>query len=544
MLKKTNTNAKKSSAFKKGVLIYSVALTLIIAALLCVLWTYLDSYQQSLPRAYAENHVANMDSEDIREAFVEALDGKCVYETEEEAADALVTLLLKDGELRARKDATNSTADVPVFNIFCGKNCVAKLCLKRTANGAYGFERWQAEKPQANAEILDLLAKKKTLTVPAEAILSINGHEAPKTLGVETEDPFCSPLETASDLKFLKYEITMPYCTDDISVSLGEKTLIKAENDEYDYPAEARITTVVNAPIGASVFINGLKLPESYIKENDIDYPFLSELESKLADRLKSNVWAVEKLTHAPEIKVIHNGRELKESRNENGVIYFIGNDIEFKDYTLFAPKGAIVTVNGIDITDEYIVSRDSLYPEIKEYSSLLVNPITNTKYSFKGLTRQPEIKVTYDRQEINVRNEGEVFTCKAAPPAEDIPMYEEKALNFTKTLMLYMFGGRDGIGERISDALAYTKHESDAYNKILDTYSGMYYRKKMEITYNTLYVDDYVSYAENAFYCVVHYDVFGQSIETGKTDKAAGEYKLTFIKDGDNWLLYHLLLY
>ncbi len=544
MFKKLYNRLKKLSVFKKGLLIYSSILVIIVTAFFTVLWTYLASYQNSLPRSYAENYVKNMGIEEIRSAFLTNLEGKCLYETEEEAADALCKLLLKDVALRARKDATNSTSERPVFNIYCGKNSVAKLCLKRAANGAYGFERWEAESLIPNEDILELTAKHRLFTIPSEATLFVNGYEVDKSIAALTGDPFCSPLEKSSALSFVSYDIAMPYSLEEISVKLNGVELENFEGDEYNYPEASRITVKINAPTDALVYVNGLKLPESYITEKDAYFPFLSVLESKSENTPKSNIWEVKGLTSTPDIKVICRGRELKRFTDEGNCFYYIGNDVKLTDYTLYAPSGATVTVNGIDITDEYLVNRNSPYPEMSEYIDLLVNPVTNSEYVFKGLINPPQIGVVFDGNSVSVSEKNGVYSCNAAPSDDEINEYDVLATDFTKTLISYMFGGRDGLNERLSATLAFTKHDSAAYNKILDTYSGAYYIRQMDITYNALYVDGYISYAENAFYCVVHYDIFGKNPESGRTNTAAGEYKLTFIESNDEWLLYDLLLY
>ncbi len=533
---------KKASAYKKGLIIYCVVLVLLMTAALIVLWNFLSSYQQSLPRYYAENYVSKIDTKEIRDAFVSAFDGKCVYETPQEAADALCDLLLKENSLRARKNAADSTADAPVFNIYCGKNNVATLRLNRAEDGAFGFERWKADSVVANPDILSLTANRKIFTLPEKAVLYINGKEVSADLAKVADDPFCSPLEKASVLKFSQYEITMPYSSDEVSVILDGNPL-EGEGNEYDYPAGARISTVVNAPVGALVYINGLKLPESYISEKEAGFPMLSVLEESHSDIPKCNIWRVDGLSANPEIRVIFDGQELYLHHSENGISYYIGNEVKLKDYTLYVPAGASVTVNGIAVGDEFITDRDRLYPEVEEFSTLLKAPVMNTVYTFSGLIHTPDIKVVLNGNEMAISEENGVFKCFNSPDSAEIPTYEALSLNFTKTMMEYIFGGRTDREARLAKALRYTKRNSSAYENVKGTYGGIYYNKYMDITYNGLYVDSFVSYADNAFYCVVHYDIYTENKEAGKYSTAVGEYELLFIDDGNGWLIYELVL-
>lgn len=535
---------KSWSLFKKSFVVYCIVLLIAVVVLLSFLWSYLDSYQKSLPRYYAESHVKSLKNSDVYDAFLAVIKDKCVYEKPEEAANAIASLLLENEALRARKDAAVSTDDAQLFNVFSGNKKVASFRLKRAPDGKYGFKRWAAEPLVANQDAISRLVKTQYFTVPEKALLSINGYEVDKTTGVPTEDPFCSPLEESSALGFLKYEIEMPFSSDEYAVLLDGKALVNDGGTEYNYPDSARLSVKVNAPLGAEVFINGKKLPESFILENEVAYPLISVLDASLENAPKTTVWSVSGLSHAPETVVVHKGKKLSESYVDDGIGYYLADDITLSDYTLIAPEGSIVTVNGINITDDYIVSRGSLYDDINDYASLLVNPITNTEYSFKGLIAAPDIKVSFRDEELSPSLVDGVYQCKALPDKSAISAHEDLALEFTKTLMAYMYGGRENISDRMYAALAYTKRNSSAYTMITDTYSGVFYNKPMTITYNSLYVDGYISYADNAFYCVVHYDVYAIHEPSGKTDTPKGEYKLTFIKENDEWLIYSLLLY
>ncbi len=543
MLIKIKNYFKSLSAFKRVLWIYCSALTVIMIALLCVLWTFLASYQSSLPRYFAESYVKKLDSDDIIELYKEALEESCVYETPQEASEALASILTKDGVIRARKDSSLSTDDAPVFNMLCGKNNIGKLYLTRAKNGAYGFERWKLEKLTANADTIELLALQRTFTVPADAILYINGVKVNSDKAIAATDPFISPLEKQSSLSFVAYEIVMPYSSDEVTVTYGADSL-SAAGDNYDYPVGTRKELTVYAPSTASVYINKLMLPASYILEKDIMYPNATELDKANGAAPLLNSYKVTSLTAVPEITVVYNGHELSGEAEGNTVTY-LADDVIPKDYTLYAPAGAVISVNGVVVAEKYAVSQGSVFHEVKKYADLLVKPVLNVEYRFEGLISKPTFSVTLNGEAVAITDSGDgVLQCKLMPDDEAIEDYELLALDFTHSIMNYMYGGREVIGETISEVLGCTKHGSDAYNKIQDTYSGMFYRPQMDITYNELYVDSYAVYADNAFYCEVHYDVFASNPTINRTDAAKGVYKLVYINENGNWLLYDVVLY
>ncbi len=540
MLDKIKGYFKRLSAFGKGLWIYGTVLTVLAVAVFTVLWTFLASYQSSLPRYFAENYVKTLNGDDIVELYKEALADSCEYETPEEAARALAAMLTSDGSIRARKDSVNGTDDAPVFKLLCGKNNIGKLYLVKGKSGSYGFSRWRVEKLIANSETVELLARQRTYTVPAEAVLFINGKQVDIAKAITADDPFMSPLEKQSALKFVSYEVLMPFSSDEVSVKYNGGEL-EAKGYCYDYPGEARKEYSLTVPSTAAVYINNLMLPESFITEKGVFYPNFSALEEKLDAAPRLNTYKVTSLTAVPEIKVIYNGHELK----GDGSGVYLADDVTPTDYTLYVPNGAAVTVNGIAVDASYEVSQGSAFHEIKKYTELLVNPILNTEYSFKGLLVKPTVVVTHNGKTLELTDNGDgVLQCKAAPDSASEQTYETLALDFTAAMMSYMYGGREVITETFNAALALTKHDSDAYRKIKDTYSGMYYRVQMDVTYHELYVDSFAVYADNAFYCEVHYDLSAYSTQYNKSDKAAGVYKLVFIKQNGVWLVYDVVLH
>ena len=168
----------------------------------------------------------------------------------------------------------------------------------------------------------------------------------------------------------------------------------------------------------------------------------------------------------------------------------------------------------------------------------MLVNAKTLCKYRVDGLFFKPEIAVTdsFGSPCELTRTADDEYCCNAAPSPELIGEYDRFTGDFAVAMVEYSMEGRDYVSENFSQVLSYTGYESNAYNVISDSFSAMYWQMNHTLTYNDLYTDNYISYADNAFTCDIHFDVVGERISfPGRFDYSTGIYKVLCIETNGN---------
>lgn len=535
------SNNGKTTAFKKGMLIYIGVLVLLIVASQIVLWEFLSSYQQSLPETVANRFAKNANEDYWKSFLTENIHGS-PFSAKEADVQIAYDAYIKGKELKVRRSALESKDGYQVFKISGNDLELCSITLKQTADGSFGMARWETEKEEASEALLDAVNPLLTLFIPKDGSFTVNGASA-EVKGEVTESPYLTAFESKEEKGFTKYTFRAPCEKQDIAVKSGDEVLKLSENKDgtyiFDLPGE-RIDQSITVPEGAEVYVNELRLTTEYISQKGADYPFINPLEKELADAPKATVYTVKGLYQKPDVRVVYNGEELVGSDNgENGIAYAFNE--KGTDYRLQVPENAVVKVNGIDISgnDDYITAKDIEYMAVSEYGAELVNPLKCAVYAFKGMMFVPEIEVANaeNGEEYQVTKlTASDYVCNFAPDAALLTEYGELAQNFTIAMMEYMFFGREKMAETFPKALSLTRKNSKAYTSIYDSYSGIYWRREHVITYNDMYVDGFIKYADNAFQCDVHYDVTGNAVTVDRVDYAKGVYRLLFVKGNNGW--------
>ena len=531
----------KNLTFKKGMLIYIGVLVLLLLVSQIVLWSFLSSYQESLPETTAREYLDSVDEETWKKLLTESIYGSPFSDKTTDVVNAYNTLI-KDKSLKIRRSSVDSKEECQVFKIYGDDVELCKITLTPRGNGSFGMARWGMEKKELSSGLLERVNPELTVFLPSGAGFEVNDKYA-ELEGELTQSPYITPFEKEGE-SFVKYTFRAPCDKTNVRAKSDGKELKLAENDGNTYIFDAiggRIDQSITVPEGAEVYVNDIRLTTEYISDKGVDYPFLNPLEINRDNVPKSTVYTVKGLYNKPTVKVVYNGEELTATEKGKDNLAYAFNE-KGTDYSLEVPSGAAVKVNGVDISgkDEYIKAKDLPYADVLDYEAELVNPVRSVVYSFKGMLFAPDIEVTNTES-------GESYTvvqltkneygCKNEPVSEELlPEYEKLAEDFTVAMMEYMFYGREMLAETFARALSLTRKDSEANRFIRDSYSGVYWRREHNITYNSLYVDNYKVYADNAFKCDVHYDVTGNAVSVNRVDYAKGIYRLLFIKNNDGW--------
>ena len=444
-----------------------------------------------------------------------------------------------------------STDEAPVFILSAGGSDICRLYLTEKEKGFFGFKRWQTAKTEPCAESFASLCPSVSVTMPKDALLYINGIQADLEQAQTAECPAVSEFEKENAPSFIRYVFNSPYSGTVLKTERNGKELASVYENEgfyvFDYPKSEKFSRLVSVPEGCEVYVNGVRLSASYITEKGAPYPLLSPLELNRTDVPRSTVYTVEGLYGKPEIRVIYRGGALAPFSEEGDGVTYALEGLMTSDYNLSVPAAAKVSVNGVDITGnrDYISESGIEYKAVQKYKSLLEEPKVCVVYKLSGLFFRPDISVRSqngEEQKLTQQGRGE-YVCDMLPPKASISEFEQLALGFAGDMIYYSFKGQANFQGNLNKALSHTLKDSGAYVTVRDSYWSMYWKIEHDITYNRLEVDNYISFAANAFSCDVHYDVTGRGVTMNRTDHAAGIYRLLYIHTEGEWQIAELTL-
>lgn len=113
--------------------------------------------------------------------------------------------------------------------------------------------------------------------------------------------------------------------------------------------SSAAKTYTVSAPINAEVRINGVKVSESYVTNDNYRFFIGSVWETSVPDIARCVQYTVNGLYGQPTVTATLDGEELEVYVDEDGTSFHAKYPQKWvKDYTVSVPKGAAVHVNGI----------------------------------------------------------------------------------------------------------------------------------------------------------------------------------------------------
>jgi len=423
---------KSLNSFKKGILIYSGVLVVLVLISQIVLWAFLSSYQQSLYDSFANNYTKNAKPDYWRSFLAENIYGSD-YSTAEQDVDTAYDMLFKDKKLVCRRSVLESKDNYQVFKVSNGNTDICNLVIEKKGSGAFGMARWKVTRVDALEDCLESINPLLNVMVPEGSSFAVSGKDV--TTGAEkTENPLATPFETEGVPSFVKYSFRAPCGDWTINASYESTPLSLKQHDNniyvFDTPGE-RYNNSITVPEGAEVYVNDIRLTLNYISEKSAPCPFINPLEQGLEKAPKASVYTVEGLYNKPSIKVVYGGAELSCKEGEDGALLYPFNT-SGTDYTLQVPVGCVVTVNGMDISNDsqYLTGNNVEYTNVSLYKEELVNAKMCNVYTLKGMLFEPDVKVTDSMGTAltitKLTNQN--LSCYYTPSAQQVSSLEEGA--------------------------------------------------------------------------------------------------------------------
>ncbi len=225
---------KRSSKFKKFLIIYAAALLVILIVGMIIFGSFLKSLEKSQPSNIAKNVAENLvaskapsflkDNADAINCFGEPDDLIATFATNVEGVESLSFIENKDYR-----------ADAPSYNITADGNTVAKLTLKKSGSGSFGLSKWAIDKLDI-ADYMDTASYE--FLAPLGATITINGVELDEKY-LTGEESIPQNLEIASKYvtipSYMTYKVAGIAGTPEIKATdaAGAELTITATDNKY-----------------------------------------------------------------------------------------------------------------------------------------------------------------------------------------------------------------------------------------------------------------------------------------------------------------------
>lgn len=155
----------------------------------------------------------------------------------------------------------------------------------------------------------------------------------------------------------------------------------------------------IEVPCGATVKVNETLLDDSYLYSEKSDYFALIEFEQGLSHKYTSDIYCIGTIFNPSSLKITAflNGAELTCTEESSSSVKF-RYPLEYTSvYNFTVPLGADVKVNGIALSNDYIINGEAEYPFLSRFEKNTKNSQKAVTYQISGLFNKPEILVFYN---------------------------------------------------------------------------------------------------------------------------------------------------
>lgn len=222
-------------------------------------------------------------------------------------------------------------------------------------------------------------------------------------------------------------------------------------------------------------------------------------------------------------------------------------NATNLTDYTICAPDGYRITVNGVPVGGEYLTgNRESqaLFANASEY----ITVPDLVEYKIPGLSMQPEVIITdASGQNVNYTLEGTKYTVPFGVESEMPEDLKETALNIAETWSLFNTDDLKGGSHGLETVRKFLIPDSYYDNLAKGWASGV------DITFTSAHtlsnpafenvnVDHYIRYTDDCFSCHIDFDKPMHLTRTGDNIVDSTHSTYLFAKYNGNWCMVDMI--
>ena len=277
-----------------------------------------------------------------------------------------------------------------------------------------------------------------------------------------------------------------------------------------------------------------MELTDEYIDaEMAVDNAALPDLEANIADRLYT-VYSVTGLYAPVEITAVDaEGSALAVEGEVTDEAVTFALDEGTLDYRILVPEGSTVTVNGVELTDEYSTGETAVPAFLEGFEDYGTLPEMEL-WTVEGLHLEPEITVetsdgdTLDEAVVN----GSELTFFASGDQTLESSYSTNASDFADAYVNYLTG--TASAEADYTALQALVLDGSALDTALSELNGSYEANGLTAERVSVRRGSFVSIGATCFTCTVDVE-YAPAEEDGESINTA--YTVVFVMNGGIWL-------
>lgn len=295
-----------------------------------------------------------------------------------------------------------------------------------------------------------------------------------------------------------------------------------------DFIAPKARSITITAPVGATVTVNGIAVSESYLSDAAPDTSYLPELEQNATDLLCcyeiANIYGTVEIAGTAA-----NGDTLvAEKSDENGAVFALPEGE--LSYTIYAPAGATVSVNGVELDENYKKTGEdttlSLFEGLENYGAA---PEMEA-WEVGGLHQTPEITAADESGtalSAPYLQDG-VYVFQPAADEELAASQQQYAETFYNLYAAFEANRDDKLDTNYYNILPYMYGGTPLGTRLASEYSSRQPSGGVVAgSYDSVEVTGFVPYGDNLYTCTVL---------LYNDDELAGSCAVAFIKASGKW--------
>ena len=295
-----------------------------------------------------------------------------------------------------------------------------------------------------------------------------------------------------------------------------------------DFIAPKARSITITAPVGATVTVNGIAVSENYLSDAAPDTSYLPELEQNATDLLCcyeiANIYGTVEIAGTAA-----NGDTLvAEKSDENGAVFALPEGE--LSYTIYAPAGATVSVNGVELDENYKKTGEdttlSLFEGLENYGAA---PEMEA-WEVGGLHQTPEITAADESGtalSAPYLQDG-VYVFQPAADEELAASQQQYAETFYNLYAAFEANRDDKLDTNYYNTLPYMYGGTPLGTRLASEYSSRQPSGGVAAgSYDSVEVTGFVPYGDNLYTCTVL---------LYNDDELAGSCAVAFIKASGTW--------
>lgn len=301
-------------------------------------------------------------------------------------------------------------------------------------------------------------------------------------------------------------------------------------------------TVTILVPPGASVSVNGIAVSDDYITDDHVEYENLTEQEKRFnADFDAYRVlYTIDNIYGKVEVSVVDaEGTELvAESDNENDFVY----DTVRYSVKLTAPTDAVVTINGVELSEEDATGSllsSELFKGLEKYATAVPDFAV---YEIDGLFAEPEVAAKDAKGAALVSTEssdgGFVFGLPDSTKLKEAQT--QRVTDFVKSYVTFSTDEKDDTNGNFTRLSKFLLTNTETYKRIKNSVEGVSWVSGGTIEYKKLELDNFVACGDNCY--VVRATISITVTSDGNVRNTDSVYTLVFVKSGGVWLVGNML--